>query len=83
MTTANAAPAAVSDPSPLAAVAREMGLTLTRIPHGPGFDHVVVDPTTAAAHYVTALSCDCPRFVARGACPHHSFLLAELGWLPA
>lgn len=80
MNTTTAAHAAVSDPSPLAAVAKEMGLELTRIPRAAGVEHFVADPTTRTAHYVTALSCDCRRFVVRGACPHHAFLLAELGW---
>ncbi len=77
---ANTTAAAVSDPSRLAAVGREMGLELTRVPRGPGFAHVILDPTTAAAHYVTALSCDCRRFCRSGSCPHLAFLLDELGW---
>lgn len=83
MTTAAASPATVSDPSRLALIAQEMGIDLARIPHARGVDHLVTDPTTRTAFYVTALSCDCPRFVARGACPHHAFLLAQLGRLPA
>lgn len=83
MNTAIKPSAAVSDPSRLAAVAKEMGLLLTRVPRGAGVEHFVADPTVRRAFYVTALSCDCPRFAVRGACVHHSHLLSELGWIPA